>query len=145
MILGRQPNLLGPTGAGSKPPVPLRERFLAAAVGGDLHGLLEVLAPDVTLWSDGGGRLGAAGRVVQGRDKVARLLATGSARYRTADLVIDYAEVNGGPAALVFMGGQLFGVVVVDLTEQGDRVRAVYGVFNPDKLTAVVGAVREHP
>jgi hypothetical protein len=45
----------------------------------------------------------------------------------------------------VFMGGQLFGVVVVDLTEQGDRVRAVYGVFNPDKLTAMVGAVREHP
>jgi hypothetical protein len=33
----------------------------------------------------------------------------------------------------------------VDLTEQGDRVRAVYGVFNPDKLTAMVGAVREHP
>jgi hypothetical protein len=121
------------------------ERFLAAAVGGDLHGLLEVLAPDVTLWSDGGGRRGAALRVVQGRDKVARLLATGSARYRTADLVIDYAEVNGGPAALVFMGGQLFGVVVVDLTEQGDRVRAVYSVFNPDKLTAVAGAVREHP
>jgi hypothetical protein len=43
------------------------------------------------------------------------------------------------------MGGQLFGVVVVDLTEQGDRVRAVYSVFNPDKLTALAGAVREHP
>ena len=53
--------------------------------------------------------------------------------------------MNGGPAALVFMGGQLVGVVVVDLTEQGDRVRAVYSVFNPDKLTAVAGAVREHP
>jgi RNA polymerase sigma factor (sigma-70 family) len=121
------------------------ERFLAAAMGGDLTALLEVLAPDVTLWSDGGGRRGAALRVVQGRDKVARLLATGSARYRTADLVIDYAEVNGGPAALVFRAGQLFGVVVVDLTEQGDRVRTVYSVFNPDKLTAVAGAVREHP
>jgi RNA polymerase sigma factor (sigma-70 family) len=122
------------------------ERFLAAAVGGDLHGLLEVLAPDVILWGDGGGRFGGAAlRVVQGRDKVARLLATGAARSRTADLVIDYAEVNGGPAALVFMGGQLFGVVVVDLTEQGDQVRAVYSVFNPDKLTAVAGAVREHP
>src|SRR4029450_2033355 len=74
-----------------------------------------------------------------------RLLATGAARYVTADLVIDYAEVNGGPAALVFMGGQLFGVVVVDLTEQGDQVRAIYSVFNPAKLTAVAGAVREHP
>jgi arginyl-tRNA--protein-N-Asp/Glu arginylyltransferase len=45
----------------------------------------------------------------------------------------------------VFMGGELVGVVVVDLTEQGDRVRAVYSVFNPDKLTAVAGAVRGHP
>ena len=100
----------------------------------------------MTLWSDGGGKAGElALRVVQGRDKVARLLATGSARYRTADLVFDFAEVNGGPAALVFMGGELVGVVVVDLTEQGDRVRAVYSVFNPDKLTAVAGAVREHP
>jgi hypothetical protein len=105
--------------------------------------LLEVLAPDVTLWGDGGGRFGgAAVRVVQGRDKVARLLVTGAARYVTADLVIDYAEVNGGPAALVFTGGRLFGVVVVDLTEQGDQVRAVYSVFNPDKLTALAGALR---
>jgi RNA polymerase sigma-70 factor (ECF subfamily) len=118
---------------------------MAAAVGGDLTALLEVLAPDVTLWSDGGGRLGAALRVVRGRDKVARLLATGAPRYTTADLVIDYAEVNGGPAALMFMGGELLGVVVVDLTEQGDQVRAVYGVFNPYKLTALAGAVREHP
>jgi RNA polymerase sigma-70 factor (ECF subfamily) len=121
------------------------ERFLAAAVGGDLAALLAVLAPDVTLCSDGGGRRGAALRVVQGRDRVARLLATGTARFRTADLVIDYAEVNGGPAALVFVDGQLVGVVVVDPTEQGDRVRAVYSVFNPDKITAVAGAVREHP
>src|SRR4030095_9158597 len=50
------------------------ERFLAAAVGGDLTALLEVLAPDVTLWGDGGGRFGGAPRVVQGRDKVARPL-----------------------------------------------------------------------
>jgi RNA polymerase sigma factor (sigma-70 family) len=121
------------------------ERFLAAAVGGDLHALLEVLAPDVTLWSDGGGKLGLARRVVQGRDKVARLLIAGAARYATADLVIDYAQVNGGPAALVFIGGQLVGVVVVDLTDQGDRVGAVYSVFNPDKLTTLAAATRKHP
>jgi RNA polymerase sigma factor (sigma-70 family) len=117
------------------------ERFLAAALGGDLNALLEVLAPDVTLWSDGGGKLGLARRVIQGRDKVARLVVAGAARYPTADVVIDYAEVNGGPAALLFTGGKLFGVVVVDLTEQGDRVRAVYTVVNPDKLTALAGSV----
>jgi len=121
------------------------ERFLAAALGGDLHALLEVLAPDVTLWTDAGGKLRAARRVIEGRDKVARLLHAVVDEYSPADLTIGYAEVNSGPAALLFAGGELFGVVIVDPTEQGDRVRAIYGVVNPDKLTALARAVREHP
>jgi hypothetical protein len=121
------------------------ERFLAAAMGGDLQALLDVLAPEVTLWTDAGGKLPAARRVIQGRDKVARLLVEGATRYRPADLSIGYAEVNGGPAALLFAGGELFGVLVVDPTEQGDQVQAIYGVVNPDKLTWLARAVRQHP
>jgi RNA polymerase sigma factor (sigma-70 family) len=121
------------------------ERFLAAAVGGDLHALLEVLAPDVTLWTDGGGRLRAARRVIQGRDKVARLLVASATEPIMAGLTFGYAEVNGDPAALLFTGGELFGVVVVDPSEDGERVRAIYGVVNPDKLTRLAGAVRERP
>jgi RNA polymerase sigma factor (sigma-70 family) len=121
------------------------ERFLAAAVGGDLHALLDALAPDVTLWTDAGGKLRAARRVIQGRDKVARLIVAGATKYRPADLTIGYAEVNGGPAALLFAGGELFGVLVVDPSEQGDRVRAIYSVVNPDKLTWLGRALREHP
>jgi RNA polymerase sigma-70 factor (ECF subfamily) len=119
------------------------ERFLAAAVGGDLHALLDVLAPDVTLWTDGGGKLRAARRVIQGRDKVARLLVAAVTEDVMADLTIGYAEVNGGPAALLFAGGELFGVLVVDPSEDGDRVRAIYSVVNPDKLTWLAGALRE--
>jgi RNA polymerase sigma-70 factor (ECF subfamily) len=104
-----------------------------------------VLAPDVTLWTDAGGKLRAARRVIQGRDKVARLLVAASAKYRMADLTIGYAKVNGGPAALLFAGGELFGVLVVDSSEQGDRVRAIYSVVNPDKLTWLGRALREHP
>jgi RNA polymerase sigma factor (sigma-70 family) len=121
------------------------ERFLAAAVGGDLHALLEVLAPDVTLWTDGGGRLRAARRVIQGRDKVARLLVASATEPIMAGLTFGYAEVNGDPAALLFTGGELFGVVVVDPSEDGERVRAIYGVVNPAKLTRLAGAVRERP
>jgi RNA polymerase sigma factor (sigma-70 family) len=120
-------------------------RFLAAAMGGDLHALLDVLAPDVTLWTDAGGKLPAARRVIQGRDKVARLLVVAVTKYRPTDLTIRYAEVNGGPAALLFAGGELFGVLVVDPSEQGDQVHAIYGVANPDKLTWLAGALREHP
>jgi len=121
------------------------ERFLAAAIGGDLHALLDVLAPDVTLWTDAGGKRRAARRVIQGRDKVARLLLAAVTKDLLADLTIRYAEVNGGPAALLFAGGELFGILVVDPSEQGDRVRAIYGVVNPDKLTWLAGALRERP
>ena len=99
----------------------------------------------MTLWTDAGGKLRAARRVIEGRDKVARLLHAVVDEYSPADLTIGYAEVNSGPAALLFAGGELFGVVIVDPTEQGDRVRAIYGVVNPDKLTALARAVREHP
>jgi RNA polymerase sigma-70 factor (ECF subfamily) len=49
------------------------ERFLAAAAGGGQRGLLDVLAPDVELWTDGGGQIPAARRPILGRDKVARM------------------------------------------------------------------------
>jgi RNA polymerase sigma factor (sigma-70 family) len=100
--------------------------------------------PDVTLWTDGGGRLRAAPRVIQGRDKVARLLVAATEAV-LADLTIGHAEVNGDPAVLLFTGGELFGVLVVDPSEDGEQVRAIYTVVNPDKLTRLAGAVRERP
>jgi RNA polymerase sigma-70 factor (ECF subfamily) len=121
------------------------ERFLAAALGGDLPALLEVLAPDVTFWVDTGGKVQAARRVIQGRDKVARLLVEGASRYRPADLTIRHADVNGGPAALLFAGDALFGVVAVDVSEEGDRVCGIYTVTNPDKLAALAAEFRGLP
>ena len=121
------------------------ERFLAAAVGGDLQALMEVLAPDVTIWTDTGGKVQAARHVIQGRDKVARLIVSGATKYRPADLTIRHADVNGGPAALMFSGDTLFAVVAVDLSEEGDRVRGIYTVVNPDKLRALAAEVRELP
>ena len=121
------------------------ERFLAAAIGGDLPALLEVLAPEVTFWIDTGGKVRAARRVIQGRDKVARLIVAGATNYRPADLTIRHADVNGGPAALLFAGDALFAVVAVDLSEEGDRVRGIYTVVNPDKLRALAAELREVP
>ncbi|SDZ46637.1 RNA polymerase sigma-70 factor, ECF subfamily [Amycolatopsis xylanica] len=111
------------------------ERFVAAALGGDLNTLMEVLAPDVTLWTDGGGKLRAALHAVEGREKVVRLIAA-TAGGRPQDLTIRLLDVNGGPAALMFAGDTVYGVVVCDLTPE-DRIRAIYSVINPDKLTGV--------
>ncbi|WP_149831267.1 RNA polymerase sigma factor SigJ [Streptomyces tailanensis] len=113
------------------------ERFVAAALGGDIGALMEILAPDVTVWIDGGGARPTAGlRPVHGRDKVARMLV-GYATRRTEDVDIRYRRVNGDDAAVLFAGDSPYGVMVMDLTPEGDHVRSVYIVTNPDKLAHV--------
>jgi RNA polymerase sigma factor (sigma-70 family) len=114
------------------------ERFLAAALGGDLDALLRILAPEVTLWSDSGGKGRAAGglRPIRGRDKVARLLAT-IAPGSGEGLDIAYRSVNGDPSAVLFAGDTPYAVMVLDLTPDGGQVRGIYAVANPDKLTHV--------
>ncbi|GAA2268997.1 RNA polymerase sigma-70 factor [Streptomyces atrovirens] len=113
------------------------ERFVAAALGGDIHALMEILAPDVTVWIDGGGARQAAGlRPVHGREKAARMLA-GYATRRIEDPDIRYRRVNGDDAAVLFTGDSPYAVMVMDLTPDGDRVSGVYVVTNPAKLTHV--------
>ncbi|MFF4896520.1 RNA polymerase sigma factor SigJ [Streptomyces sp. NPDC001068] len=113
------------------------ERFVSAALGGDLRALMEILAPDVTVWIDGGGVRQAAGlRPVHGREKAARMLA-GYATRRAGHLDVHHRRVNGDESAVLFTGESPYAVMVLDLTPDGDRVQGVYVVTNPDKLTHV--------
>ncbi|MFE0514302.1 RNA polymerase sigma factor SigJ [Streptomyces sp. NPDC058964] len=113
------------------------EHFVAAVSGGDLEALLRILAPDVTLWADGGGKATAAGpRPVHGREKVARLLAGATGRAPSV-LDVRYRRVNGDPSALLFDGDSPFAVLVLDLVPGGRQVRGVYFLTNPDKLTGL--------
>ncbi|MFF1301355.1 RNA polymerase sigma factor SigJ [Streptomyces sp. NPDC058307] len=116
------------------------ERFVRAAVGGDIAELMEILAPDVTVWTDGGGkRRPSPLRPVHGRDKAVRLL-TGYARRgstQTHPLELRHRRVNGDDAAVLFQDDAPYAVIVLDLTPDGDQVSALYVVSNPDKLTHV--------
>jgi RNA polymerase sigma-70 factor (ECF subfamily) len=113
------------------------ERFLAAVTGGDLGALMQVLAPDVTLWADGGGKGRAAGRhPVHGRDKVARMVIGEAFRHPVPDLAVRIMLVNGEPAALLTSAGRPYMVIFLDLEPGGDKVRGIYAVSNPDKLPA---------
>lgn len=114
------------------------ERFVAATLGGDLAALMEILAPDVTVWTDGGGNRRAAGlRPVHGRDKVVRLISGFTERGRKKQLELRYRRVNGDDAAVLYEGGAPYAVMVMDLTPEGDRIHDVYIVTNPEKLTHV--------
>ena len=115
------------------------ERFLAAAAGGDLGGLVTVLAPDVTLLPDGGGKARAAMRPITGADKVARFVAAIATRpymgIEIADMSMADAEINGTPGRLIMAGSRP--VAALTLTVSGDRVTAIQLLSNPDKLTAL--------
>ncbi|PSM37379.1 RNA polymerase subunit sigma-24 [Streptomyces dioscori] len=114
------------------------ERFVEATLGGDIGALMEILAPDVTVWTDAGGKRRPAGlRPVHGRDKAVRLLTAGASRGAGQHLDLRYRRVNGDDAAVLFAGTAPYAVIVLDLTPEGDRVSGVYVVTNPDKLTHV--------
>ncbi|OQS12707.1 RNA polymerase subunit sigma-24 [Nocardia donostiensis] len=113
------------------------ERFAAAALGGDLTALMEVLAPEVTLWTDGGGKGPATSlRPVHGRDSVAALFLS-VAETLPAGLDIRYRRAGDDPCALVFTGDSPLAVVVVDLDPEGDRITGIYSITNPDKLNGI--------
>ncbi|MFE4084908.1 MULTISPECIES: RNA polymerase sigma-70 factor [Streptomyces] len=112
----------------------LTERFLDAAAGGDLAGLMELLAPDVRLVGDSGGKARAPLRVLDGADHVGRFFV-GVAVKGLPDASVRMIELNGGPALLVLSGGKPDTVVQIDA--DGDRIRTVYVVRNPDKLAAL--------
>lgn len=114
------------------------ERFFAACAGGDVGELLAVLAPDVVLVSDGGGRVKAALRPITGAEKVARFaLGVAAQGLELAGLRIEVAEVNGGPGVVAWVGGEP--LLAMSLVVVGGRIEQVLLVRNPDKLAGLRG------
>ncbi|WP_327265103.1 sigma-70 family RNA polymerase sigma factor [Streptomyces sp. NBC_01232] len=114
------------------------ERFAAAALGGDLRTLLELLAPDVTLWTDGGGKGPAVSlHPVRGRDSVAAVFMAVARALPAQGFDLRHRRVAGDPGALVLADGSPLAVVVVDLSPEGDRIAHVFSITNPDKLAGI--------
>ncbi|RSD10497.1 RNA polymerase sigma-70 factor [Amycolatopsis eburnea] len=110
------------------------ESFQRALESRDLQGLLDVLAPDVVLMSDGGGVKQAVPRPVTGADRLARLVLGGIAKNDAA-LTTEATVVNGNPALTLRLDGELDGVMAVRV--EGGRITGLYYVRNPQKLTRV--------
>lgn len=115
----------------------LTERFLAAAGGGDLAALMALLAPDVRLVGDSGGKSKAPLRVLESADHVGRFLV-GAAGKGVPAMSYRSLELNAGPAVLVMSGGRPDAVIQVEVA--GGRVQTVYVVRNPDKLRSLATA-----
>src|ERR687897_3631645 len=121
----------------------LARRFFAAAEQGDLAGLEVLLAHEVELTADGGGKVPALARSLRGRNRVARTLINWFRQVaRLPGVSLRPVEVNGGPGALLLDAQQrLISVLALDIA--GGRITSIGGIANPDKLTHL-GPVADH-
>jgi RNA polymerase sigma-70 factor, ECF subfamily len=110
----------------------LLNRYNQAVQTGEMHPLMSLLAEDVTLWADAGGKIKTAAlRPISGRDRVARF-SLGTRRFRPANHRIEMAEVNGLPALILYTGDQVFSVLTIEV--EAELIRSIHIVANPEKL-----------
>ncbi len=111
----------------------LARRFFEAAAGGDLAALLELLAPDVIMVGDGGGKAWAAARPFHGPQQVARFMLGLARRGPKMGARVELAWVNGQPGAVTYdAADRVINVFALDIAD--GLVHAVRAVINPDKL-----------
>ncbi|OIJ69590.1 RNA polymerase sigma-70 factor [Streptomyces mangrovisoli] len=113
------------------------ERFIAACSGGDLNAVMELLAPEVTCWSDGGGKVTAARRPLYGPDHVARWILGVLAKPVSAAVRLSPAGINGELGILFTAGDLPVGALTYDLAD--GRIRNLRFQVNPDKLAGLRG------
>jgi RNA polymerase sigma-70 factor (ECF subfamily) len=119
----------------------LAARFFDALRDGDIDGLRELLAADVQMVGDGGGKAPAFARAVVGAENVARVLATAFPAMAAIEATVERREVNGQPGAVLRdSSDRVIGTMSLDVLD--GRIQTIRSVANPDKL-AHVGPVAD--
>lgn len=113
------------------------QKFLEAARGQDMDGLLLLLDDNVVLHGDGGGKAFATKRPVVGRLAVARFLIA-VIRTLPPQATVAEIELNGAPGLVVKTAGRIAVAIMIDT--DGESIRSIFGVSNPDKLEAIAHA-----
>ena len=109
--------------------------YFQAVETGEMATLTNLLAENVTLWADAGGKIKqAALRPITGRDAVARF-SLGTVRFLPEDNRVELAEVNGQPAVIIRTGGRA--LLVLTLEVEAEHIQAIRLIANPEKLARV--------
>jgi RNA polymerase sigma-70 factor, ECF subfamily len=110
--------------------------FLQAIQTGEMTPLMEMLAEDVIMWTDGGGKVkGAATRPITGREAVARFSLGASKRFLPEGARVELAEVNGQPGLIIRVADRAYRVMTIEVEAQ--QIRAIRIIANPEKLARV--------
>jgi RNA polymerase sigma-70 factor (ECF subfamily) len=116
--------------------------FVAATGSGDLDALMQLLASDVRVVTDGGGKVAAALDVLDGADRVARFLVDVTRKRPGAwwrdDFTLRFATINGLPGVIVDAPEGAVQTAAFEI--EGGVIRALYVVRNPDKLRHLAAA-----
>ena len=114
----------------------LLNRFVEATRAGDIDGLVGVLAEDITLWADGGGKVpGAALRPIHGADSVARFVAQRARGGKERGGSVRLTRINGQPGFIVYVSGKPQAALILGIRD--GRIHDIYAIANPDKLHAL--------
>ncbi|HLV34008.1 MAG TPA: RNA polymerase sigma-70 factor [Spirillospora sp.] len=105
--------------------------FMRIVENGEIEGLVNLLAEDVTWYSDGGGKVTAATKPIHGRQAVMDFIG-GLLRLKPEGTTYEVAEINGAPGIMVRVKGRLY--FIVSIESDGQQVRTIHAVANPDKL-----------
>lgn len=120
------------------------EKFAAATLEADAEKLAALFAPEVIVYTDGGGRVLAALNPIYGPDKSARFIAGLSRKFYSVNPTIPVlAELSGRPAIALTLDGALHSTLSIET--DGEKITAVYVMRNPEKLQRMERARAPHP
>jgi len=111
----------------------LLERFSQAAGAGDMHRLVSLLASDVVMHTDGGGKASALMLPIYGPENVARASVHGLGKLLSLNVLQRFVEINGQPGIVSYQDGRPQSVFTVEARD--GRIQAIYIVTNPEKLS----------
>ena len=124
----------------------LLSAFVAATQSGDLNALTQLLASDVRVMTDGGGKVRSTLKVIDGADRVARLIVEATRKrpdtWWREDFTMRFALINGLPGVIVDAPGGPVQTAAIEI--EGGVIRALYVVRNPDKLRHLAVASPPH-
>jgi RNA polymerase sigma-70 factor (ECF subfamily) len=109
----------------------LLTQFIETCQNGDMAGFVALLADDIVMLSDGGGKTAAALKPIFGPAKVGRYIF-GILTKMPANFTVSVMEINGQPALVGYVNGQIYNVLTMDIV--GDRITGLQNILNPDKL-----------
>lgn len=109
----------------------LTHQFIQSCTNGDMESLLTLLAEDVVLYSDGGGKRIAARKPIHGATRVARFLLS-IWRKAPDSLALHPTQINNQPALIAYIDRHPFSVHIVHIAE--GQIQQMYNILNPDKL-----------